>query len=79
MKPKTARHLFLSSLVLAAASGCAIFEAPQTRVVAAGETVATTRDPATLRRLLEVRDSLQTAAMHADICAAGADTEECRR
>lgn len=68
-----ARRIFLAALV--ALAGCAVFEPP---VITAGQTECT-GGAATCAEFARIAATLQTPAMHDAICAAGADTAECRK
>lgn len=72
MKPILLRRIFLAALV--ALSGCAVFDSTF-HPTSAG--ISTTADPAFVSFALE--HERQAAAMHDAICAAGADTAECRK
>lgn len=69
------RRIFLAALV--ALTGCAVFDSPF-RASSAG---IVTRDApdSFVASALEQEHALHSQAMHDAICAAGADTAECRR
>ena len=76
MSPALLRRTFLAALM--ALSGCAIFEAPRDQVTVRPGYVCTGTVPQCAELALVAR-SLQSRDMTARICAAGADTPECRK
>lgn len=70
-----ARRIFLAALVLT--TGCSVFDSPF-RATSAG---IATRDASDsfVASALEQKRALHSRAMHDAICAAGADTAECRQ
>lgn len=71
-----ARRIFLVSLV--ALAGCAIFDAPPDHITVRDGFACTGTVEKCAEFAMIARD-LSSPAMHDAICAAGADTAECRK